>query len=244
MPQFDETCKGSVVEIARSTQGTPTAKLLAVLIAAGVTDNRELAQITGLSLRSIQHARATHCVSDATHCAQPIAPRNPLRSETQPIAHDAQSIALARDLQRAQANTELPSEVSFNRQTDSREHEVGQSVEAPSAELKLAFNGSTENLISDIQGWMGADRQHAVKWLTTLLSLAGSDAVLAAYGQLLESKSKGKLIADPIRYLGKTAPTLKGKQPAAAPSSLMIDGKPFKVSSVRFAKPREEVARA
>lgn len=112
MPRFDENCKAAVVDIARATQGTPTAKLLAVLIAAGITDNRELAEITGLSIRSIQHARATHCASDATHCAQPIAPRNPLRPEAQPIAPDAQSIALARDLQRAQANTESPTEIS------------------------------------------------------------------------------------------------------------------------------------
>jgi hypothetical protein len=114
----------------------------------------------------------------------------------------------------------------------------------PSAELKQAFNGSTENLIADIQRWMSADRHHAVKWLTTLLSIAGSDAVLAAYGQLLESQTKGKLIADPIRYLGKTAPTLKGKQPVAEPAPLMIDGKPFKVTGVRYAKPRDEVANA
>lgn len=108
MPRFAETCKAHVVEVARSTQGTPTAKLLAILMAAGITDNKELAEITGLSLRSIQHARATHC-------AQPIAQRNPLRAthcaEAQSIAHDAQSIALARDLQRAHANTESPTEI-------------------------------------------------------------------------------------------------------------------------------------
>jgi len=148
MPRFDENCKSAVVDIARTTTGTPTAKLLAVLIAAGVTDNRELAQITGLSVRSIQHARATHCASDATHCAQPIAQRNPLREETQPIAPDAQPIALARDLQRAQANMEYPSGILIPREVNSPL--VPQAVEtapvaSPSAQPTQRVRGTRLN---------------------------------------------------------------------------------------------------
>jgi hypothetical protein len=110
----------------------------------------------------------------------------------------------------------------------------------PSAELKQAFNGSTENLIRDIQGWMQADRHHAVKWLTSLLGIAGADAVLAAYAQLLESQTKGKLIADPIRYLGKTAPTLKGKVGSPAKQADVL---PFKVTVAMHpnARPRDEL---
>lgn len=82
MPETCANCNGNPVEIARTTPGTPTVKLIAILVANGITDNRELAAITGLAMRSVQHARATHC-------AQPIAQRNPLRDEAQPIAPDA-----------------------------------------------------------------------------------------------------------------------------------------------------------
>lgn len=161
MPQIAETCKADVVEVARSTQGTPTAKLLAILMAAGITDNKELAEITGLSLRSIQHARATHC-------AQPIAQRNPLRAthcaEAQPIAPDAQPIALARDLQSAHANMESPTEISSSdreqqqQQSRANANDVHAAVVAAAGE---ALNPISIGLhvVSDVIGWIqdGAD---------------------------------------------------------------------------------------
>jgi len=79
--------------VASSCTGTPTAKLIALLNAAGITSTAEVAAILGVAIRTVQHAKrtsqnATHCAntqpiaaqpiaSDATHCvsAQPIAPR-------------------------------------------------------------------------------------------------------------------------------------------------------------------------
>lgn len=115
---------------------------------------------------------------------------------------------------------------------------AGEPVCSPSAELRQAFNGSTENLLDDIQRWMGplADRGNAVRWLTTTLSASNSDAVLAAYQQLLASQAKGRLIADPLRYLGKTAATLKGKPAASAAADVL----PFKVTTLMHAKPAAE----
>jgi len=103
------------------------------------------------------------------------------------------------------------------------------------ASLKAAFNGSTENLLVDIQRWMGgsADRENAVNWLTTQLSIAGQDAVLSAYGQIQASQVKGRLIADPIRYLSTTARALKAQaKPEAAPA--------VKVTTATYVKPAPE----
>lgn len=78
------TARGqSPVDIARETEGPPSHRLIAILIANGVTDTAELATLTGLTIRSVQHVRnAIHCAN-----AQSIAPkkRNPLRN-AQPIA--------------------------------------------------------------------------------------------------------------------------------------------------------------
>ena len=69
----------TIVDDGCAVEGPASAKLVAICIAAGITDNRELAKKTGLSLRSVQHIRATYCVD----------PRNPLRQEAQPIAQNA-----------------------------------------------------------------------------------------------------------------------------------------------------------
>jgi hypothetical protein len=247
MPRFDENCKASVVDIARSTTGTPTAKLLAVLIAAGVTDNRELAQITGLSVRSIQHARATHCASDATHCAQPIAQRNPLREETQPIAPDAQSIALARDLQRAQATKaslrDTSSNIHFHPsfRPDARERES----EAPADGRPASFNDATESMIADVLKFMGptASRQNAEKWLSGTLSVYGTDRTTRAWTALVAKQARNEPVSQPLALWAKTAGGLKPQ--AVAPKG--ADPTTFHLvspSTVRFAKPREEVGHA
>jgi hypothetical protein len=236
MPRFDENCKVSVVDIARSTTGTPTAKLLAVLLAAGVTDNRELAQITGLSLRSIQHARATHC-------AQPIARRNPLREEAQPIAPDAQPIALARDLQRAQATKaslrDTSSNIHFHPSFRPNE------PEAPPNGRTAAFNDATESMIADVLEFMGptASRQNAEKWLNGTLSVYGTDRTTRAWTALVAKRARNEPVSHPLALWAKTAGGLKPQ--AVAPKG--ADPTTFHIvspSTVRFAKPREEVGHA
>lgn len=57
-----------IKSILAATAGTPTAKLIAVLLACGITSNKEIADLIGLKVRAIQTARAT--LNDATHCAQ------------------------------------------------------------------------------------------------------------------------------------------------------------------------------
>lgn len=61
--------------VAQACDGTPTAKFIAVLIAAGVTDTKQIADILGIKVRAVQAAkkrttvRAPRCAS-ATECAQ------------------------------------------------------------------------------------------------------------------------------------------------------------------------------
>lgn len=57
MPSGCENCKANPVEIARNTVGTPTAKLIAILAAHGVTGAAEIAEIVGISDRAVRKAR-------------------------------------------------------------------------------------------------------------------------------------------------------------------------------------------
>lgn len=57
MSENCEQCKQNPVEIARNTCGTPTAKLIAIMTAHGVTDADELAAIIGIGERAIRKAR-------------------------------------------------------------------------------------------------------------------------------------------------------------------------------------------
>ncbi len=61
--------------VAQACDGTPTAKFIAVLIAAGVTDTKQIADILGIKVRAVQAAkrrttvRAPRCAS-AAECAR------------------------------------------------------------------------------------------------------------------------------------------------------------------------------
>lgn len=57
MPNQCADCNGNPVDIAKNTAGTPTAKLIAILEAHGVTAAATLAEIVGISERAIRKAR-------------------------------------------------------------------------------------------------------------------------------------------------------------------------------------------
>lgn len=75
--------------VAQACDGTPTAKFIAVLIAAGVTDTKQIADILGIKVRAVQAAkkrttvRAPQCAS-ATECAQHSASAHQNASECAP----------------------------------------------------------------------------------------------------------------------------------------------------------------
>jgi hypothetical protein len=86
--------RDQIKAVATSCTGTPTAKLIALLNAAGITSSAEIAAILGVAIRTVQHAKRTS--KSATHCAntQPVAPQPIASSAThcvsaQPIAPPA-----------------------------------------------------------------------------------------------------------------------------------------------------------
>lgn len=87
-------------------------------------------------------------------------------------------------------------------------------------ELKSAFNGTTDAMLSDLLRWMGphAKLDNARKWLTTTLSASGRDATINAYQALVAGQGQGVPISDPIRYWAKTAQTMHAK-PSAQPAT-------------------------
>jgi hypothetical protein len=87
-----------------NTKGTPTQKLLAILMQAGIDKTADLAELTGLSERAVQIAkrnlfRETHCVTKLV-AAKPIA-------ETKPIALLAKPVSVAHGPARVEDNNLL-----------------------------------------------------------------------------------------------------------------------------------------
>ena len=52
-----ENCNNNPVDIARTTTGTPTAKLIAILEAHGITSASEIAEIVGITDRAVRKVR-------------------------------------------------------------------------------------------------------------------------------------------------------------------------------------------
>ena len=52
-----EAMRDEIKAAAQHCDGTPTAKLVAVLVAAGITDTKELADVIGVKIRAVQAAR-------------------------------------------------------------------------------------------------------------------------------------------------------------------------------------------
>jgi len=187
------------------TKGTPTQKLLAILLAAGVETTAELATLLDLKPRAIQTAkrntlRATHCVS-ATECAQHIAP-------AQPIAHQS-AIGCA------SAKERFPTPLKENTTTTNTCLPDRANEPAGWVELKAKFNGSTEAMVRDAQRWMGplADRQCAIDWLTGTAEAYGANKTLRAWTCLLTDEASGKPIKRGTAAWANTARGLRDDTP-------------------------------
>lgn len=88
--------------------------------------------------------------------------------------------------------------------------------------LKAAFNGSTEAMISDVQRFMGplGGRDNAIKWLTGTLTRYGQDRTVEAWTIVTAAAGKGQAVASPLPFWAKTAGSLK-EAPKAADRSKM-----------------------
>jgi len=108
------------------------------------------------------------------------------------------------------------------------------------ANLKSAFNGSTDAMLADVQRFMGplADRQNAVNWLTGTLTRYGQDRTLEAWTILTSAAGKGQVVANPLALWAKTAGGLTAKPKAADRSNMVF--KPSRFGPGRWV-PKEAV---
>lgn len=137
--------------VAQACDGTPTAKFIAVLIAAGVTDTKQIADILGIKVRAVQAAkkrttvRAPRCAS-ATECAQHSAPAHQNAPECAPECVSEP---------RAPARIETPSGL------------------LPHEDIGLESPPSPSNVqpVTDWRSAFGADDNHGVQFSNGRLTL-------------------------------------------------------------------------
>lgn len=81
-------------------------------------------------------------------------------------------------------------------------------------ECKVAFNGSTESMIAEVQSAMGggqADRRCAEQWLANLLRTHGQQAVQGGFQALLTAKTTGGVMPRPLNYWSGAAAKIATK---------------------------------
>lgn len=109
-------CKANPVDIARNTQGTPTAKLIAILAAHGITSAAEIAEIVGISDRAVRKARNSGSGTEVPPGTT--GPELQDRPGTQVPKTELQDRNSGSAPSRAHATKELPSEVLIFRKED------------------------------------------------------------------------------------------------------------------------------
>lgn len=247
MPRFAENIKPAM--------SNPAKILLAYMRLSNIWDSRALAAEFDVPLRTIQRWKM-ECAASATDATGAISgvPSEHEHSATRATsatdgAPQAPDLALARDLQRAQATKaslrDTSSNIHFHPsfRPDARERE--RELQAPADGRAEAFNETTEAMIADALRFMGptADRRHAQNWLNGTISAYGSDRTTRAWTMLTAKAARNEAVTNPLSLWAKTAGSLKPQ--AVAPKG--ADPTTFHLvspSTVRFAKPREEVARA
>ena len=251
--------KTNVVEIARNTQGTPTAKLIAVLIASGITDTKTLSEITGLKPRAIQ------CARSAAQCAQ-------LNAHAQHNAPGAQQVAPSA----AQCAPKPEALVCADKTTRATKESF---QDTPSLEGRknppTPQGGTGDDLhrkayLAGIELKGGKVAKSARSTQRTVGELDGSNGITFADGEMtVDAATAAKIRAkfpgvDVVAVCNKAAPEvgrtgyptrdfaaavigkwaqiqIENKRSAPASKGEIV---PFKVTGVRHARPRDEVANA
>jgi hypothetical protein len=245
MPRFAEESK--------TPMSNPAKVLLAYMRLSGQWDSRALAAEFDVPLRTIQRWKM-ECAASATDATGAISGVPLVHEHNATRATDATDgaprtpdLALARDLQRAQATKaslrDTSSNIHFHPsfRPDARERES----EAPADGRPASFNDATESMIADVLKFMGptASRQNAEKWLSGTLSVYGTDRTTRAWTALVAKQARNEPVSQPLALWAKTAGGLKPQ--AVGPKG--ADPTTFHIvspSTVRFAKPREEVGHA
>jgi hypothetical protein len=132
-------------------------------------------------------------------------------------------------------------EVNNTGQSNHAAHEPSPDRPAEKGDLKTAFNGATATMIADVAKWMGVSATDplAAKWLQSTLNANGQQATATAYAMLAEKQAGNERIVNPLTWWGKTATSLKAKQPAPAASGIRCSP-----GTMRNARPAPEVGHA
>lgn len=86
------------------------------------------------------------------------------------------------------------------------------------AELKSAFNGSTEAMLAFVELAMGPNsRANAIAWLTATTSAHGSVAVAQAFASLAEKRAAGEVITRPLPLWSSIAAGMRSSGGRRAP---------------------------
>lgn len=188
--------------IVVKTKGTPTQKLLAILIAAGIESTAELVELTGLAERSVQSAK-----------------RNLMRAHLSAETHSNAVLGASQCVLERKVSPHTPLQKKTNQpaNVETVAARAGEPV-GDFAECKTAFNGSTETMLDEIERFMGGHcRKNAAQWLANLLRAQGQQAVIESYQSLLTARAEGEVITHPLRWWPAMAIKAKAKAQKAGP---------------------------
>lgn len=199
-----ENCD-QIKTIVVKTKGTPTQKLLAILIAAGVENTAELAELIGVQKRAIQKAkRPTGRVLQDGNELQDASLSSQTNSGT-PVEK--------------KVSPTPPSKNNYNLETTVQPEPASE----PDgwAELKAEFNGSTAAMVADVQAYLApyGDKASAVKWLGGTVSAFGPSRTAQAWTMIVAKVAHGEPIRNALPLWAKTAGGLRN-DPAAAQAAL------------------------
>lgn len=221
-----ENCKANPVDIARNTEGTPTAKLIAILAAHGITSASEIAEIVGISDRAVRKARnhrAGTQVPGGTAVPEP-----QFRSGTAVPKTELQDRNSGSAPSCAHATKESPTEIL-----------IASKLELASLR---AQDDITETMITDIVAWMhGGDRRSAENWLGSTKKTFGNDATAHAYQKLKTDLATGSVVARKLQAWSEIARRLQAS-PADKPATGFgrAEPAPIRLSAAEYVRREAE----
>jgi len=190
--------QGEIKAIVNDCTGTPTAKLIALLNAAGITATAEIAALLGVAIRTVQHAKRSS--KSATHCAntQPIA--------AQPIASDATHCVFAQPI--------APHARVEEKLLPPKQEETAS---------QLASWNVADEIVSDLTKWVsGFGDSNARQWLGRTVKEFGSEIVGQAHLKLKTDMATKSVISRPLQAMISICQRMKRdgvtKPAKAAPS--------------------------
>ena len=264
MPEKCEEIKTDLVQIARSTTGTPTAKLVALLLAAGVTSNAEMAEIVGVTVRAIQKVRAmltsahvesepqfaketNHSSHGEPQFANSSSPtRTTVRQSEPQFASDANSSSpLARTGINSRASKESPTEILISKSTAQSGASPRESCAAAALPTVDFLKTLSERITAIAEPCLAnqaiapglASMSTPLGWLEH-----GADLELDVVPTLMVAakKYRGKGIRS-WDYFAAMVAEARAKRAAGLPAVTLPDAAaPIKVTTHLWAKPRAE----